>query len=113
MSQRRDPNGNIKHNLGFRQFSMRGKLRVTAEWNLVATVANLLKAITSGHLTIPALAAPPANQASHPLADPSAPRKTATPDAPTPAQPQRNLSAPPAIPQQPGSTGNLIDWPNN
>jgi hypothetical protein len=51
------PNGNIKHNLSFRQFSVRGKPRVTAEWNLVAAVTNLLKAISSGHLTTAALAA--------------------------------------------------------
>lgn len=51
------PNGNIKHNLGFRQLSVRGKSRATAEWNLVATVTNLLKAISSGHMTIPALTA--------------------------------------------------------
>jgi transposase len=51
------PNGNIKHNLGFRQFSVRGKPRVTAEWNLVAAVTNLLKAISTGYLTTPALAA--------------------------------------------------------
>jgi transposase len=51
------PNGNIKHNLAFRQFSLRGMPRVTAEWNLVAAVTNLLKAISTGYLTIPALTA--------------------------------------------------------
>jgi transposase len=50
------PHGNIKHNLGFRQFTMRGKDRVTTEWALVTTVHNLLKAITTGHLTPQALA---------------------------------------------------------
>ncbi len=51
------PNGNIKHNLGFRQLSMRGKPRATAEWTLLAAVTNLLKAISTGHLTSTALAA--------------------------------------------------------
>jgi transposase len=51
------PNGNIKHNPGFRQLSVRGKPRATAEWTLLAAVTNLLKAISSGHLTIPALTA--------------------------------------------------------
>jgi transposase len=51
------PNGNIKHNLGFRQLSLRGKPRATAEWTLLAAVTNLLKAISTRHLTIPALAA--------------------------------------------------------
>jgi transposase len=50
-------NGHIKHNLAFRQLSVRGKPRTTAEWNLITTVANLFKAITSGHLTMTALTA--------------------------------------------------------
>jgi hypothetical protein len=45
------PHGHIKHNMGFRQLSVRGKPRVTAEWNLAVTVANLFKAITAGYLT--------------------------------------------------------------
>ena len=49
------PHGHIKHNVGFRQLSVRGKLRASAEWNLVCTVHNLLKAITTGHLTNAAL----------------------------------------------------------
>jgi transposase len=53
------PHGHIKHNIGFRQISLRGKPRATAEWNLVCTVHNLLKAITTGHLTTAALAALP------------------------------------------------------
>jgi len=51
------PHGHIKHNMGFRQFSVRGKPRVTAEWNLACAVHNLFKAITAGHLTMTALAA--------------------------------------------------------
>lgn len=35
--------GNIKANLGFVRFSRRGKTAVQAEWQLVATAANLLK----------------------------------------------------------------------
>jgi transposase len=49
------PHGNIKHNLGFRQFSMRGKDKTAAEWALACTVHNLIKAITTGHLTTTAL----------------------------------------------------------
>jgi hypothetical protein len=54
------PHGNIKHNLRFRQLSMRGKASASAEWAFAAAVHNLLKAITSGHLTPYALAAQPA-----------------------------------------------------
>jgi transposase len=49
------PHGNIKHNMGFRQLSMRGKPKATAEWTFVTTVHNLFKAITTGHLTPHAL----------------------------------------------------------
>jgi len=49
------PHGNIKHNLGFRQLSMRGLRNASAEWTFMVTVHNLLTAITSGHLTRPAL----------------------------------------------------------
>ncbi len=49
------PHGHLKHNMGFRQLSVRGIPRVTAEWNLACTVANLFKAITAGHLTQQAL----------------------------------------------------------
>ena len=37
------PFGNIKHNLGFRCFSMRGLQRASGEWAFQNTVANLLK----------------------------------------------------------------------
>jgi len=50
------PHGDLKHNKGFRQFSVRGKPRVTGEWMLITTVTNLFKAISSGHLTTAALA---------------------------------------------------------
>lgn len=49
------PHGNIKHNLRFRQLSMRGLRNASAEWAFACTVHNLLTAITSGHLTRPAL----------------------------------------------------------
>jgi transposase len=49
------PHGNIKHNMGFRQLSLRGKPKAAAEWAFTATVHNLLKAITTGHLTPAAL----------------------------------------------------------
>jgi hypothetical protein len=35
--------GNIKHNLGFRRFSMRGLARANGEWAFQNTVTNLLK----------------------------------------------------------------------
>jgi len=50
------PHGQIKHNMRFRQLSMRGKPKAAAEWTFTATVHNLLKAITTGHLTSQALA---------------------------------------------------------
>jgi transposase len=49
------PHGNIKHNLRFRQLSMRGLRNASAEWQFACTVHNLLTAITSGHLTRQAL----------------------------------------------------------
>ena len=49
------PHGHIKHNMGFRRLSLRGKRKAAAEWDFTVTVANLLKAITAGHLTGQAL----------------------------------------------------------
>jgi transposase len=49
------PHANIKHNIGFRQLTMRGHRKASAEWAFVAAVHNLLTAITSGHLTRQAL----------------------------------------------------------
>ena len=49
------PHGHIKHNMGFRQLSMRGKDRAAAEWTFTCAVYNLFKALTSGHLTPQAL----------------------------------------------------------
>jgi transposase len=51
------PHGHIKHNMRFRQLSLRGKPKATAEWTFVCAVHNLLKAITTGHLTPHTLAA--------------------------------------------------------
>ena len=51
------PHGQIKHNLGFRRLSMRGQAKAAAEWRFACTVHNLLKAITTGHLTPQALTA--------------------------------------------------------
>jgi transposase len=51
------PHGHIKHNMGLRQLSMRGKRKASAEWTFAAAVHNLSKALTTGHLTSPALAA--------------------------------------------------------
>jgi transposase len=50
------PHGHIKHNMGFRQLSVRGKPKAAAEWRFAAAVHNLFKAITTGHLTAAALA---------------------------------------------------------
>jgi transposase len=49
------PHGNIKHNMGFDQLSLRGKTKSAAEWTFACLVHNLGKAITSGHLTRQAL----------------------------------------------------------
>jgi DDE family transposase len=49
------PHGHIKHNMRFRQLSMRGKPKAAAEWTFTCTTHNLLKAITTGHLTTTAL----------------------------------------------------------
>jgi len=53
------PHGNIKHNMAFRQLSVRGKPKAAAEWAFAVTVHNLFKAITTGHLTTTALASLP------------------------------------------------------
>ncbi|HEY2304404.1 MAG TPA: transposase, partial [Streptosporangiaceae bacterium] len=37
------PFGDIKHNKGFRRFSMRGLARANGEWSFQNTVTNLLK----------------------------------------------------------------------
>src|SRR5260370_481975 len=49
----------IKHNMRFRQLSVRGKPKAAAEWTFTAAVHNLFKAITTGHLTPATLAALP------------------------------------------------------
>jgi hypothetical protein len=51
------PHGHIKHNMAFRQLSLRGIPRATGEWKLACTVQNLSKAITAGYLTTDTLAA--------------------------------------------------------
>jgi len=51
------PHGHIKHNMRFRQLTMRGKPKAAAEWRFTVTVHNLFKAITSGNLTPDTLAA--------------------------------------------------------
>jgi hypothetical protein len=50
------PHGHIKHNMGIRQLSMRGKPAAAAEWTFTCAVHNLFKALTAGHLTTQALA---------------------------------------------------------
>jgi transposase len=51
------PHGNIKHNMGLRQLSVRGKRKASAEWTFAAAVHNLLKALSAGKLTGQALTA--------------------------------------------------------
>jgi Transposase DDE domain len=51
------PHGHIKHNMGLRQLSVRGKPKASAEWTFVCAIYNLFKAITTGHLTPQALTA--------------------------------------------------------
>jgi transposase len=51
------PHGHIKHNMAFRQLTMRGHAKASAEWQLACAVHNLFKAITTGHLTSRALTA--------------------------------------------------------
>jgi transposase len=50
------PHGDIKHNMGLRQLSLRGKRKAAAEWKFACAVHNLRIAISSGHLTLKALA---------------------------------------------------------
>ena len=61
------PHGHIKHNMRFRQLTMRGKPKAAAEWTFTAAVHNLFKAITTGHLTTTALD----HLASHPAPQPT------------------------------------------
>jgi transposase len=49
------PHGDIKHNKRFRQFSVRSLAKTSGEWQFTIATTNLLKAITSGHLTHAAL----------------------------------------------------------
>jgi transposase len=51
------PHGHIKHNIGIRQLSVRGKPKASAEWDFICAAHNLFKALTAGHLTARALAA--------------------------------------------------------
>ncbi len=48
------PFGNIKHNHGFRRFSMRGLTRASSEWAFQNTVTNLLKIQAAGWRPSPA-----------------------------------------------------------
>ena len=50
------PHGHIKHNMGLRQLSVRGKAKASAEWTFICAVHNLFKALSTGHLTLQALA---------------------------------------------------------
>jgi transposase len=49
------PHGDIKHNKRFRQLSVRGLAKASAEWQFTVATANLFKAISTGHLTSQAL----------------------------------------------------------
>jgi hypothetical protein len=45
------PHGRIKHNMRFRQLSVRGTGKAAGEWTFTCAVHNIMLAITSGHLT--------------------------------------------------------------
>jgi transposase len=49
------PHGHIKHNMGLRPLSVRGKRKASAEWEFICAVHNLFKALSTGHLTSQAL----------------------------------------------------------
>ena len=53
------PHGRIKHNMRFRQLSVRGPRKAAGEWTFACAVHNLMMAITSGHLTTWAIASLP------------------------------------------------------
>jgi hypothetical protein len=53
------PHARIKHNMGFRQLSVRGMRKAAGEWTFACAVHNIMMAITSGHLTTWALASLP------------------------------------------------------
>jgi transposase len=65
------PHGHIKHNMRFRQLSVRGKPKAAAEWTFTCAVYNLFKAITTGHLTTTALAALPSQPRPRPHPSPA------------------------------------------
>ena len=118
------PHGQIKHNMRFRQLSVRGKPKAAAEWTFTRAVHNLFKAITTGcsRPSPPATSPPPPWPAS-----PAGPaRRPARPDRPggqqattitvtTSARQEHATSTPdtylpptsgtPAIPQQPVCVG--------
>jgi transposase len=50
------PHGQIKHNMGLRQLTLRGMRKASAEWTFACAVHNLFKTISTGHLTSQALA---------------------------------------------------------
>jgi transposase len=50
------PHGRIKHNMRFRQLSVRGIRKASGEWTFTCAVHNIMLAITSGHLTPAVLA---------------------------------------------------------
>ncbi len=83
------PHGHIKHNMGFRQLSVRGKDKAAAEWTFACAVHNLIKALTSGHLTSQALAGPSAAAPLPPGGLPSPVANSATARI-TVATPQRD-----------------------
>jgi hypothetical protein len=51
------PHGHIKHNMGLRQLSVRGKRKASAEREFICAVHNLFKALSTGHLSSHALTA--------------------------------------------------------
>ena len=86
------PHGHIKHNMRFRQLTMRGKPKAAAEWAFAATVHNLFKAHycqpphprNPGQPGIPARLTP-ASPAQQPAQPPSTgtPHRNRPPSSPT------------------------------
>ena len=55
------PHGHIKHNMGLRQLSVRGKRKASAEWEFICAVHNLFKALRTCDLIV--VSAPGQHQA--------------------------------------------------
>jgi hypothetical protein len=103
------PHGRIKHNMRFRQLSVRGNRKASGEWTFTVAAHNLMMAITSGNLTPAALAA----LAGQPSPGHSPDKKSGRPPQPGQRSHQHShkpLAQPSArpIPQQPLRLANSL-----